>query len=399
MQSRTFVVAIGGLAFGVLACEESVTAPGVCPDFCPSGEIRLVDTVLGGVVEEDTSFAGYVEAAQALSMQVVGGDPGMAARSVMWYPPFDDSAAVDSVTSGPVVALDSFRLDLVLVDRTAMSGLAVTVHRLPPTVDRESDFSSLDPFFEDSTIVGTVVIPDSVFADTVSAIIPADAFPTFEEDSQQVALGLSIRGSVPAFATFQTREANLGAVLHRFVTVEASPGDTVAGSDFESTEFDTFVHTDLPTPVEGSLVVGGTPSSRTFVRVVLPPSIMDSSDIVRAHLLLIPIEPAVGAPGDTLELLAEALGAVFGPKSPILSLADSALVKTAVGVGTLDTIAVDISAIMAFWQSDPEQVRTLVVRAGVEAASMAEVRLGSTRSLGFQPLIRVTYVPPFSFAQ
>jgi hypothetical protein len=60
---------------------------------------------------------------------------------------------------------------------------------------------------------------------------------------------------------------------------------------------------------------------------------------------------------------------------------------------------VDISTIMAFWQSDPEQVRILVVRARVEAGSMAEVRMGSTRTLGFQPLIRVTYVPPFSFVQ
>jgi hypothetical protein len=399
MRSGTFLVVIGGLAMGVLACEESTTAPGVCPDFCPTGEIQLVDTVLVGVVEADTSFTGYVEPDGAIWMQVVGGDPGMGARSVMWYPRFRDTVQVDSISTGPVVELDSFRLDLVLVDRTSVPGLAVTVHRLPPTVDRESDFSSLDPFFEDSTVVGTVVIPDGVFDDTVSAIIPADAFPTFQEDSQQVALGLSIRGSTPAFATFETRDANLGALLQRFVKIEASPGDTVERLDFVAPEFDTFVDTDLTAPVAGSLIVGGTPSSRTFVRVLLPPSIMDSSDIVRAHLLMIPIEPAMGAPGDTLQLVAEPMGADFGPKSPIIASHDSVLVKTSVGVGTLDTIPVDISAIMAFWQGDPEQVRILVVRTRFEAASMAEVRMGSTRTLGFQPLIRVTYVPPFSFVQ
>jgi hypothetical protein len=297
------------------------------------------------------------------------------------------------------VELDSFRLDLVLVGRTPVTGLTVRVHRLPPTVERDSDFSALDPFFEDSTVVGTVVIPDGVFADTVSAILPGDAFPTFQEDSQQVALGLSIQGSAPAFATFETREVNLGALLQRFVKIEASPGDTVEGIDFLAPQFDTFVDTDLPIPVAGSLVVGGTPSSRIFIRVVLPPLIMDSSDVVRAHLLLIPAEPAVGAPADTFYIVAQPLGADFGPKSPIISMGDTALVRTSVGVGTLDTIAVDISRILAFWQSDAEQVRTLVVRARFEAASMAEVRLGSTRTLGFEPLIRVTYVPPFSFVR
>ena len=113
-----------------------------------------------------------------------------------------------------------------------------------------------------------------------------------------------------------------GALLTRFVLVEAGGDSLLERRDLRSPEFDGFVDTDLPSPLAGSLLIGGTPSSRTFVRVALPSFIMDSSNIVRAHLLLVPVEPVLGAPSDTFEVVAEALGADFGAKSPILSLPD-----------------------------------------------------------------------------
>lgn len=400
MQRRIRFALLGGLsAVAVLACEQSITTPGACPDFCPVGEIQLIDTVLVGVLERDTSFAGYLEPMAAAAMQVVGGGAAVESRGLIWFAPFADSAAIDSVTRGAVVRQDSFELSLVILGRSPdVTGLEITVHRISPSVDREGDFAALAPFFEDSTIVGVVAVPDDVSEDTVSTIIPVDAFPEFEAGDRQIALGLSIRGGTPAFASLNTRESALGALLTRFVLVEAE-GDSVERSDFRSPEFDGFVDTDLPSPLAGSLLIGGTPSSRTFVRVALPSFIMDSSDIVRAHLLFVPVEPALGAPSDTFEVVAEPLGADFGAKSPILSLSDAPLVRTEVGVGTTDTVVIDISRIVAFWQATPDQVRTIVLRFLDEAASVAELRVGSTRFLGSEPALRVTYVPPFSFGR
>jgi hypothetical protein len=280
-----------------------------------------------------------------------------------------------------------------------VTGLEITVHRISPSVEREGDFAALAPFFEDSTIVGVVAVPDDVSEDTISTILPIDAFPEFEAGDRQIALGLSIRGGTPAFASLNTTESALGALLTRFVLVEADGDSLVERSDFRSPEFDGFVDTDLPSPLAGSLLIGGTPSWRTFVRVALPPFIMDSSDIVRAHLLFVPVEPALGAPSDTFEVVAEALGADFGAKSPIRSVPGCSLVTAEVGVGTTDTVVIDISCIVAFWQASPDQVRTIVLRLLDEAASVAELRVGSTRFLGSEPALRVTYVPPFSFGR
>ena len=407
MQRRTRFALLGGFgAVAVLACEQSITTPGACPDFCPIGEIQLIDTVLAGTVLvgldsvlEGESFTGYVESSVATAMQVVGGGSAVESHGLIWFAPFADSAAIDTMgTLGPVVRQDSFQLSLVILDRSPdVTGLEITVHRISPSVDREGDFAALAPFFEDSTIVGVVAVPDDVSEDTVtvSTVIRVDAFPEFEAGDRQIALGLSIRGGTPAFASLNTSESALGALLTRFVLLEAD-GDSVEASDFRSPEFDGFVDTDFPSPLAGSLLIGGTPSSRTFVRIAVPPFIMDSTDIVRALLLFVPVEPALGAPSDTFEVVAEALSADFGAKSPILS---GSLVSTEVGVGTTDTVAIDISLIVAFWQASPDQVRTLVLRFLDEAVSVAELRVGSTRFLGSEPALRVTYVPPFSFGR
>ncbi|MFB3110708.1 MAG: hypothetical protein ACE10G_01625, partial [Gemmatimonadales bacterium] len=102
---------------------------------------------------------------------------------------------------------------------------------------------------------------------------------------------------------------------------------------------------------------------------------------------------------DTFEIVAEALGAYFGAKSPILSAPDAAIVRAEVGVGTTDTVVIDISSIVAFWQASSDTVRTLVLRFVDEAASVAELRVGSTRFLGSEPALLVTYVPPLNLGR
>ena len=384
---------------GVLACEPSLTAPGSCPEFCPNSEIEIIDTVLTGVLEGDTSFTGYVEADVARAMQIAGGGAGVESRGIISFVRFSDTIPVDSSGFGEVVRLDSFRLDLVLLSRSpAVTGLQITVHRIDPSADLLGDFAELTPFFEDSTIIGTLVIPDSVTEDTVSTILPGDAFPDLKANDNQVVLGLSIRGATPAFANFRTRETAFGAQLTRHVLVELGV-DSLERADPRQSDFDGFVDTDFPAPSAGALLVGGTPAARTFLRVNLPAVIVDSSQIVRATLLFLLAEPVLGAPGDTLLVVAEGLGADFGAKSPIVSTPDSQLVRTRVGVGSTDTVSIDISSLLVVWQAFPDQVRSLVVHLELEGTSSAQLRLASTRMVGMEPAMRVSYVPPFRFGQ
>ena len=399
MQMARRLALLSCTMVGLLACEEKITSPGACPEFCPTAEIEIIDLVLTGVIERDTSFQGYVQAYEAAWMQVVGGG-APESWAVIRFARFSDRIALDSVSTAAVVQSDSFRLDIVLEGRSPdVTGLEINVHRIPITVDSLSTFASVAPFFHDSTIIGVIAVPDTNPVDTVSAFLPADAFPTFVDDEREAAVGLSIRGTTPAFATVNALDVANPARLVRFAQADSADGVLAARSDQRIASFDTFVQAGPGAPPPSTLVVGGTPSTRAFLRVNLPPFIIDSSDIIGAILLLIPTEPVFGAPSDTFNLVVGSLGADFGPKSPILVTLDSTAMGEPVPVGTTDTLALNITSIVSRWQDNPALPRTLVLRIRTEAAQIAELRLGSSQRMDAQPAIRVTYVPPFSFVQ
>ena len=257
------------------------------------------------------------------------------------------------------------------------------------------------PFFDDSLIVGVVPVPepDSTGSDTISTVLPADAFPTFVEDAREITIGLAIRSTTPLFATLGTDDGVRGAGITRFVKADSAAAQIIATSDFRAVDFDTFVHTDPAPPQPATLIVGGTPATRSFMRFNIPSFVIDSSEVLGAKLLLVPVEPIFGAPGDTFNLIANALSADFGPKSPLLIALDPSAFGVPVAVGTSDTISLDITSILRFWQNNPDQVRTIVLRLRTEAATFAELRVGSSQRIDAAPSLRVTYVPPFDLVQ
>ena len=64
------------LLFVAAACTEQSTAPGVCPDFCPGGEIQTHDTLFATIIERDSSFRGYLQSYQAFLMTAAD-EPGV----------------------------------------------------------------------------------------------------------------------------------------------------------------------------------------------------------------------------------------------------------------------------------------------------------------------------------
>ena len=142
--------------------------------------------------------------------------------------------------------------------------------------------------------------------------------------------------------------------------------------------------------------MGGIPSARAFLRFELPPIVMDSSDIVRATLVLVPDGPVQGAPGDSVLLRAFALTADLGPKSPFSVPTTSDTIVpglVAVPVGSTDSIRVDITHIVRPWQTSPDFPRAVLLLVVPEAGTLGEIRLHSSRSLQGHPALRLTYVP------
>jgi hypothetical protein len=187
----------------------------------------------------------------------------------------------------------------------------------------------------------------------------------------------------------------MSPVVTRFVTVDSlATGTEVERSDARQPLFDTFLFPPPPPPVGDVLLAGGAPSARSLLRIDLPAAIVDSSEMVRSTLIIVPSEATLGAPGDTFLLRAEALSADFGPKSPLLGSTIEGLVlgTTEVVAGTMDTIRIDVTHIMRPWRTDASLPRSFMIRVVPEGAGLGEVRVGSTRE-GSGPALHLTYVP------
>jgi hypothetical protein len=170
-------------------------------------------------------------------------------------------------------------------------------------------------------------------------------------------------------------------------------------------QFDTFVFDPPPTLDDSTLTVGGVPAARSVMRFTISRALRDSVSIVRATLVLVPASPIVSAPDDSMGLWVRRAIADFGAKSPLaqpnpLLPADSTAINVAVvPTGVTDTVNVEITQMIRFWQADTAAPHTLVLMEAQsrEGGSFASLRLFSSRVPAFRPVLHITYIPRYAF--
>ena len=397
------------VALAGTGCAEEVSAPGACPEFCPSVSLSAVDTVIANAIVLDSSFRGSVAAHEAQQLQVAtpvgSGDSRVIVQfnsfptRVFLIPP---DSTISDTTSIEVVAVDSFRVELVIERRAAVGGLELLVQRMPLGFDTLTTHADVSPFFDASTLIATIALPDTLRSGRVAAVMPRSAFPTFDTDNRNTAIGVALRAPAPAYVVLEGRFSVEGPALARFVQADSS-GMSVERFDARLARFATFLSPGLPPVAVGDNVVGGSPSARVLLRTALPSSIVDSSQVLRARLLLVPTEPAIGAPSDTARVMAYAVAADFGPKSPtctvnlcgpfVVQPSDSLTRAGFVRVGNSDTVAVDVTHIIAGWRGDSLLPRSIMLISANEGAALTELRFGSAGTPGATPVLNVTFTP------
>lgn len=392
-----------------VSCTEDIAAPGTCPEFCPDAEIEVRDTLLTNLVERDSSYFGYVAGYLGKVMPVTSAGAAVASHGAVEFQAFPEDILFNSVGGrADIISTDSFRVDLRMLDRNeSISGLEILLYTLPIGIDSSTTFAEVDSVVAAGALLGVVAVPDTLerdstaTSDSVAVSFPASSLPTFEDDERRVAMAISVRGAGgPTFAEFGTAEGALSARLTRFATVDSS-GTEVVRSEVRGVAFDTFLSDSGPPVAADELVAGRTPSARALLRFIMPSSIIDSATVVGATLYLVPVAPTLGAPQDTFELQANALSADFGAKSPIVLITSSAqdtvtAPVTDVPVGTMDTIAIDVTPILRNWQAT-SRPHSMIIRVSPEGGSLGAVLFGGSRHPTGAPSLRVTYVNPFRF--
>jgi hypothetical protein len=168
---------------------------------------------------------------------------------------------------------------------------------------------------------------------------------------------------------------------------------------------------------DSNLTIGGVPAARALLRIAVPRAIRDSSQIIRATLILVPVVPVPAAPRDSFFLEVNHVATDLGAKSPIAN--DTIAPKSALlGPGLSDTIQIEVTSLLRFWQFDTTSATTVYLRLlaldrfdstrlrvdsthldGFEGSTFTTLRLFSSRTPAFRPALRLTFVRRFKFGE
>ena len=419
-------LALVGAVLLVAACVERLTAPGHCPDYCPSGQITIVDTLLTTSINRDSSHRGYVVSYQSpvmLAAFLPDTTATLDGRPIFRFNGFGPRLPVSSVDTGQIIDADSARLQLYIVRRdTATHNLRLQFYRLPTTIDTTTTFDSLAGQFTDTVKIVNIdallaqpgqkdpLTGDSVVVDTVNhrwlLSLKFDAAAArYDGTSDSGAVAYGIRIAADSHASIALGKGTFGPVLQWYLLVDSLTMTVARTPGALGARFASFVFNPPPAPLDSNpvtggtfpystLAVGGVPSARSLLRVAFPKFIRDSSQVIRGTLILVPAVPARGAPADSFVIEARTVFADFGGKSPIdPRLGDT----TVIHMGSTDTVKIEVTNLLQLWAADSTHPTVLVLRPQLEAQFLGEIRFYPSIAPAFRPTLQVTFVRPFPF--
>jgi hypothetical protein len=384
------------LAAAISACQERLTAPAECPELCPGGESRVLDTAITPAANSDSSYVGYVARTSTSALLVSNGLSGSEERAVYRFAARRDSIEVDDTLRPYTV--DSALLALNLIARdTLVNGLKLYLYRIDPEVDADDTFESIDQQLVPTAIIDSIEVPDTLNSGLVRTVLRgADvekvALPV--GTGGVLAIGVAMAADQPSGVRIGSFASGTGATFTSYVTVDV-PDTTLSITPVPA--FNAFVTDSPPVPDDAFLTVGGEPSARALLRFDLPEDIEDSATIVRATLELVPRSPILGLPSDPALLQAKALLADLGAKSPVTT--DTRFITSdTLTVGSADTVRLDVTPIVRLWQGASTRPEAVFLSLLPEGASFTRPVFGSTRSGAVgAPRLRITYLKPFPF--
>ena len=407
-------LALVGAVLLAAACVERLTAPGHCPDFCPSGQITVVDTLLTTSINRDSSYRGYVVSYQSpvmLAAFLSDTTGTLDGRPIFRFNGFGPRLPVSSVDTGQIIDADSARLQLYIVRRdTATHNLRLQFYRLPTTIDTTTTFDALAGQFTDTVKIVNIdallaqpgqkdpLTGDSVVVDTVNhrwlLSLKFDAAAArYDGTSDSGAVAYGIRIAADTLASIAFGKGSVGPVLQWYLRVDSLGMPVARKPGILGTTLANFVFAPPPAPLDSTLAVGGVPSARSLLRVAFPKFIRDSSQIIRGTLFLVPAVAARGAPADSFVMEARTVLADFGRKSPIDARLDDPIV---IHPGATDTIKIEVTSMLQLWAADTTHPTVFLLRSRAEAQYFGEIRFYPSKAV-LRPTLQITYVKQFPF--
>jgi len=408
------------VAVVLVACDEQLDGGAACPILCPQPPSSVRDTTFFAV-EMDTSIAGFPSIGAELQMFIASLGDTLQTRGIIRF----DSLPLtfrhnNTVVDSNIVNVDTgafLQLGLVRPD-TLGAPTTVEVYDVDMNGAEEADPTAVTAAFTAARLIGSRTIPADSMKDTVRIPIdPSVLLAKIQSSTDRLRLGLrvtSAAGSAKMTVVTSNGAGTYGGALEPQLRFRPSADTSVGITTMvprSVTPPETFIASDLadylvvakasPDPPSNVIRVGGMPGRRAYLRFNIPSRILDSSNVVRATLMLTQ-RPNAFSPtaGDTVAV--EQFIVTAGPAVGDLSRALLFLT----GLGRPDSsrlVAADsgqrdfemISLVRAWRSTTADKTpRALALRSTRESLTPGQIDFFSLEApLAVRPKLRITYVP------
>ncbi len=415
--ARVALLLVSSAVVLAAGCTESFDGGAACPSLCPVRPAAFRDTTFEAVIQ-DTSLSGYPVLGLSSTLLLANRPDTLVTRVVLRFDVLPRTFSANrGTTTDSITAVDSVFLKLPL-DSTARLGrqrVTLDVFDVDST-QTDTSASVIRSLFRTDRLVGSLTfVPDST-RDTLRVPLSRTVLRSKITTGARLRLGLRIRdgsgqlrlisyalGSGVPLVTFDPSTDTTYAPLsiNTSSTVAAPTSDAALAYQVYA-----LVDRGSPAPDASTLIVGGYPAYRTYLRFALPASISDSSTIVRAEVLLTQKRSSFASFRDTVTILplVPTTTSAISDLRRILDLAAdgtfASLNATSLVPADSGVRALNVLSLVRTWPTLPANVpRALAFRISFEGANPAELLFFSSKATpGLRPRLRITYQPRSEFA-
>jgi hypothetical protein len=306
------LAALAGLALAFGACDEQLNGGIGCLNLCPPQQVTMRDTTLFAVVI-DSSIAGYPALGGEFQFFVAHFGDTLQTAAIFRFDSLPKFWRPDGVSDSAIVYIDTgshLRLTIATGDTL---GLATTIELYDVDLGIEDTIpEDAATAFTPDRLLSSITVPADSLRDSV--LVPIDPAFILAKMNEINRLRLGVRVTQAGNPRLRVAATNSGGAAQ--LVFRPSPDtavDVIRNEPFSRAPLDPFIANDLadylvvlqapPAAPPDVFRVGGLPARRVYLRFIIPPNILDSSNVVRATLFLTQRpNPFAPKPQDTVGL-------------------------------------------------------------------------------------------------
>ncbi len=415
---------LAGLALSLaLGCSEDLESTGTCPILCPQQDVPVKDTVLLAVTL-DTTVGRYPPLGNELRIPIVYSGDSVESRAVVRFDSVTRSITpgATGATATAISAIDSARVLLRFEDTLSVRTAAITLQVYDvDTTAADTVTAAVDALFRSERLLGEATLTADEVKDSALVFLDNARILAKLQTGDRIRLGVRATSGETVLLRLEAggsgREAILSyrgfadtAVRSLSHSPNSKTPELLPTVRLELADYG-IVHSGGGTAGGDELLVGGLPGRRAYLRFDIPSSLLDSTTIVRATLVLAQRPSGALFSGQPTSVYAQTVLAgadVTDPAKAVLILAP--LIPAGATGSGLDTLNLDprasatrsleIANTVAYWRvrADTLLPRALVLRSPTEGQLPRELRFYSVEAPeDLRPRLSISYIPRVNF--